>query len=487
MRFLTEPTTDLTYSDLFLVPSRSDVTSRLDVDLSADDGTGSAIPLVAANMTAVTGKRMAETMARRGGLAVLPQDVPLNVIRDVTAWIKTRHPVLETPVTLSPASTVIDALHLMGKRPHGAVMVVDDTGAVAGIVRAADCEGQDRFASLAAVMRVQPLVLDAELLDAANDGGSGTGLRRAFEAMDAAGTDFVPVQRDGSLAGVLTRKGALRSTLYRPSLDPAGQLKVAAAVGINGDVAGRAAELLAAGVDVLVLDTAHGHQQKMFDALAAVKGLNPGVPVVAGNVVTADATRELIQAGADIVKVGVGPGAMCTTRMMTAVGRPQFSAVLECSAAARSAGGRVWADGGVRYPRDVALALAAGASQVMIGSWFAGTHESPGDLQQDAGGRHYKESFGMASARAVQNRNQREGAFEKDRKALFEEGISTSRMFIDPVRPGVEDLLDMITAGLRSSMSYAGAADLASFRERAVAGIQSAAGYEEGRPVPQSW
>ena len=165
MRFLTEPTTDLTYSDLFLVPSRSDVTSRLDVDLAADDGTGSAIPLVAANMTAVTGKRMAETMARRGGLAVLPQDVPLDVIRDVTAWIKTRHPVLETPVTLSPADTVIDALHLMGKRPHGAVMVVDDSGAVTGIVRAADCEGQDRFASLASVMRHQPLVLDAASLD----------------------------------------------------------------------------------------------------------------------------------------------------------------------------------------------------------------------------------------------------------------------------------------------------------------------------------
>ncbi|MET1022400.1 MAG: GuaB1 family IMP dehydrogenase-related protein [Arthrobacter sp.] len=489
MRFLTEPTTDLTYSDLFLVPSRSDVTSRLDVDLAADDGTGSLIPLVAANMTAVTGKRMAETMARRGGLAVLPQDVPLDVIRDVTSWIKGRDAVLETPVTLSPGDTVIDALHLMGKRPHGAVVVVDDAGRVTGIVRAADCEGQDRFASLASVMRNQPLVLDAATLDGAADGGAGSepGLRGAFGAMEAAGTDFAPVQRDGVLAGVLTRKGALRSTLYRPLLDDAGRLKVAAAVGINGDVAGRAAELLAAGVNVLVLDTAHGHQQKMFDALAAVKGLNPGVPVVAGNVVTAEATRELIEAGADIVKVGVGPGAMCTTRMMTAVGRPQFSAVLECSAEARAAGGRVWADGGVRYPRDVALALAAGASQVMIGSWFAGTHESPGDLQQDAGGRQYKESFGMASARAVQNRNQRESAFEKDRKALFEEGISTSRMFIDPARPGVEDLLDMITAGLRSSMSYAGAADLASFRERAVAGIQSAAGYEEGRPVPQSW
>jgi IMP dehydrogenase len=491
VRFLNEPTTDLTYSDIFLVPSRSGVTSRLDVDLAADDGTGSTIPLVAANMTAVTGKRMAETMARRGGLAVLPQDVPLDVIRDVTAWIKARHSVLETPVTLSPSDTVIDALHLMGKRPHGAVTVVDGTGTVAGVVRAADCEGQDRFASLASVLRHQPLVLDAALFDGAFDGGvdaaSEAALRRAFDAMDAAGTDYVPVQQGGSLAGVLTRKGALRSTLYRPVLDDSGRLKVAAAVGINGDVAGRAAELLAAGVNVLVLDTAHGHQQKMFDALGAVKGINPGVPVVAGNVVTADATRELIQAGADIVKVGVGPGAMCTTRMMTAVGRPQFSAVLECSAAARAAGGRVWADGGVRYPRDVALALAAGASQVMIGSWFAGTHESPGDLQLDASGRQYKESFGMASARAVQNRNQREGAFEKDRKALFEEGISTSRMFVDPARPGVEDLLDMITSGLRSSMSYAGAADLAAFRERAVAGIQSAAGYEEGRPVPQSW
>ena len=495
MRFLNEPTTDLTYSDLFLVPSRSDVTSRLDVDLAADDGTGSAIPLVAANMTAVTGKRMAETMARRGGLGVLPQDVPLDVIRDVTAWIKGRHPVLETPVTLAPTDTVIDALHLMGKRPHGAVVVVDASGAVTGVVRAADCEGQDRFASLGSVVRHQPLVLDAGMLDAGmHDGGpaaaaadAARALRRAFEAMDAAGTDYAPVQQDGVLAGVLTRKGALRSTLYRPSLDEDGKLKVAAAVGINGDVAGRAAELLAAGVNVLVLDTAHGHQQKMFDALAAVKGLNPGVPVVAGNVVTGEATRELIEAGADIVKVGVGPGAMCTTRMMTAVGRPQFSAVLECSAAAREAGGRVWADGGVRYPRDVALALAAGASQVMIGSWFAGTHESPGDLQLDASGRQYKESFGMASARAVQNRNQREGAFEKDRKALFEEGISTSRMYVDAARPGVEDLLDMITAGLRSSMSYAGAADLAAFRERAVAGIQSAAGYEEGRPVPQSW
>ena len=281
--------------------------------------------------------------------------------------------------------------------------------------------------------------------------------------------------------------GALRSTIYQPALDSAGRLRVAAAVGINGDVQAKAAALLEGGVDCLVVDTAHGHQRKMFEALAAVRELSPKVPIVAGNVVSADGVRDLVEAGADIVKVGVGPGAMCTTRMMTAVGRPQFSAVLECAGAARELGKSIWADGGVRYPRDVALALAAGASQVMIGSWFAGTYESPGDLLVDSAGRRYKESFGMASARAVQNRTQREGAFDRARKALFEEGISSSKMYLDPARPGVEDLLDMITSGLRSSLTYAGATDLAQFREKALVGIQSAAGYEEGRPLQQSW
>ena len=224
-----------------------------------------------------------------------------------------------------------------------------------------------------------------------------------------------------------------------------------------------------------------------MEALRAVRSLSPRVPIAAGNVVSASGVQDLVEAGADIVKVGVGPGAMCTTRMMTAVGRPQFSAVLECSTAAAELGAHVWADGGVRYPRDVALALAAGASQVMIGSWFAGTYESPGDLQVDAGGRQYKESFGMASARAVQNRTAADAAFERARKGLFEEGISTSKMYLDPMRPGVEDLLDVITAGLRSSMTYTGASSLAEFRERAIVGVQSTAGYEEGRALPQSW
>jgi IMP dehydrogenase len=173
--------------------------------------------------------------------------------------------------------------------------------------------------------------------------------------------------------------------------------------------------------------------------------------------------------------------------MQTGVGRPQFSAVLECAAEAKKYGKHVWADGGVRHPRDVALALAAGASAVMIGSWFAGTYESPSDLNRDSNNRLYKESFGMASARAVAARTATDGAFDRARKALFEEGISSSRMYIDPSKPGVEDLLDEIISGVRSSFTYAGAANLNEFADRAVVGIQSASGYAEGRPLFQSW
>ena len=245
---------------------------------------------------------------------------------------------------------------------------------------------------------------------------------------------------------------------------------------------------MAAGVDVIVVDTAHGHQDRMMDAVAAVRAaLTADFPIVAGNVVSADGVRDLVEAGASIIKVGVGPGAMCTTRMQTGVGRPQFSAVLECSQAAAALGAHVWADGGVRHPRDVALALAAGASNVMIGSWFAGTYESPGDIQYDADGRAYKESFGMASKRAVTTRTEGEDPFDRARKALFEEGISAGRMYLDPQRPGVEDLIDNIIAGVRSSFTYAGAGSIAEFRERAVVGLQSASGYREGAPVPVSW
>ena len=235
---------------------------------------------------------------------------------------------------------------------------------------------------------------------------------------------------------------------------------LAVAVGINGEPAQRAKRLAAFGVDALVIDTAHGHQTRMLAAVEAVRTDAPDIPIVAGNVVTAAGTRQLIEAGADIVKVGVGPGAMCTTRMMTGVGRPQFSAVVECADEARRLGKHVWADGGVRFPRDVALALAAGAANVMFGSWLAGTYESAADTMRDPDGRLYKESFGMASNRAVKNRTRDESELTRATKELFEEGISTSRMYLDPERPGVEDIIDQIVAGLRSACTYSGAATI---------------------------
>ncbi|MFN6550927.1 GuaB1 family IMP dehydrogenase-related protein [Mycolicibacterium septicum] len=478
MRFLNghTPPYDLTYNDVFVVPGRSDVASRFDVDLSTSDGSGTTIPVVVANMTAVAGRRMAETIARRGGIVVLPQDLPSTVVADTVQFVKSRDLVVDTPVTLSPDDSVSDATALLHKRAHGAAVVVFE-GRPIGLVTEAGCAGVDRFARIRDVAVTDFVTAPV-----------GTDPRKVFDLLEHAPTDLaVLTEADGSLAGVLTRTAAVRAGIYTPAVDAAGQLRIAAAVGINGDVGAKARALAEAGVDLLVIDTAHGHQVKMLDAIKSVASLDLGLPLAAGNVVSAEGTRDLIEAGASIVKVGVGPGAMCTTRMMTGVGRPQFSAVVECSAAAKELGAHVWADGGVRHPRDVALALAAGAANVMIGSWFAGTYESPGDLLHDREDRPYKESYGMASKRAVAARTAGDSQFDRARKALFEEGISSSRMSLDPGRGGVEDLLDHITSGVRSTCTYVGATNLAELHEKVVLGVQSAAGFAEGHPLPTGW
>lgn len=478
MRFLEghRPAHDLTYNDVFVVPGRSDVASRFDVNLATVDGSGTTVPVVVANMTAVAGRRMAETVARRGGLVVLPQDLPSDAVKHTVEFVKSRDLVVDTPVILSPDDSVSDAAALIDKRAHGVAVVVSE-GRPVGLVTAASCTGVDRFA------RVRDIAI-SDFVRAT----VGSAPRTVFDLLEHAPVDVaVMTAPDGSLAGVLTRTGTIRAGLYTPAVDAQGRLRVAAAVGINGDVAAKARALAEAGVDLLVIDTAHGHQLKMLDAIKAVASLDLGLPLAAGNVVSAEGTRDLIEAGASIVKVGVGPGAMCTTRMMTGVGRPQFSAVVECAAAAHELGGHVWADGGVRHPRDVALALAAGASNVMIGSWFAGTYESPGDLLHDRDNRPYKESYGMASKRAVAARTAGDSSFDRARKALFEEGISTSRMGLDPARGGVEDLLDHITSGVRSTCTYVGATTLPELHDKVVLGVQSAAGFAEGHPLPTGW
>ena len=477
------PAFDLTYSDVFLVPRRSGVGSRLEVDLSPRDGTAATVPLVSANMNSVTGARLAATLARRGGLGVLPQDLPLQELDAAIRWVKDQPAAWDTPLVLPPDATVADATTLLPPTEGYGVIVaqpadrlmIEDVQGIVTAVRLGSALPDARLGDLA---RGRPASVDADDIESA---------RHAFDVIVAADAEIVCVVHHGQVVGTLSRRSALRATLYRPAVDRDGRLIVAAAVGINGDVAGKARALVAAGVDVLVLDTAHGHQEGMLAALRTVSALDLGVPLVAGNVVTSAGVDDLVAAGANIIKVGVGPGAMCTTRMMTAVGRPQFSAVLETAEAAREHGARVWADGGVRYPRDVALALAAGASAVMIGSWFAGTLESPGDIELDDTGRAFKSSWGMASTKAVEQRFRRLDAFERARKTLFAEGISSSRIYLDPERPSLDDLLDMITSGLRSSMTYAGASTLEQFRDRAVVGTQSAAGYDEGKALSVSW
>ena len=478
MRFLDghRPGYDLTYNDVFVIPNRSEVASRFDVDLSTTDGSGTTIPVVVANMTAVAGRRMAETVARRGGMVILPQDLPITAVQQTVEFVKSRDLVLDTPVVLEPDDSVSDATALIHKRAHGVAVVVFE-GRPIGLVSESCCLGVDRFTR----------VRDVAITDFVA-APVGTEPRKIFDLLEHAPIGVAVVTNaDGTLAGGLTRTGALRAGIYTPATDANGRLLVGAAVGINGDVGAKARSLVEAGVDVCVIDTAHGHQVKTLEAIRTVASLELGVRLVAGNVVSAEGTRDLIGAGADIVKVGVGPGAMCTTRMMTGVGRPQFSAVVECASAARQLGGHVWADGGVRHPRDVALALAAGASNVMIGCWFAGTYESPGDLMRDRDDQPYKESYGMASKRAVVARSGADTAFDRARKALFEEGISTSRMGVNPDRGGVEDLIDHITSGVRSTCTYVGASNLEELYELAVVGVQSTAGFAEGHPLPLGW
>jgi IMP dehydrogenase len=474
MRFLhpeRDALLELALEDVFLLPARYEGSSRLETELSPVDFPGGSHPIVSANMNAVTGKRMAETMARFGGLGVLPQDMDLATLERIVKHIKRADVRYDTPLSVSPDATLRDVEGIMRKRAHGMVVVVDAENKPIGLVAPADLRDRDQYTAAGKLMQRELVTIPV-----------GTSNRDAFFLMERARVKAVPVlDPSGRLQGVLTRDDAVRLELLRPSVNARGELMVAAAVGISSEARSRAGALLEMGVDAIVLDTAHGHQRKMIDAIRAVREICR-VPLVAGNVCTAEGTRELIEAGADVVKVNVGPGAMCTTRMQTGVGRPTFSAVRACAAEARRLGKYVWADGGVRHPRDVALYLAAGASRVMVGTALAGTFESPGDVLVDSEGDIYKQNYGMASARAVAERTGDLDAFERAKKGFFREGISTSRIYIRPGRESVGAILiDMIT-GLQSALTYAGARGLEDFHAHAVVGVQSLSGYDEGKP-----
>ncbi|MGA1697996.1 MAG: IMP dehydrogenase, partial [Ilumatobacteraceae bacterium] len=284
MQFLNgQPNYDLTYSDVFLVPGLSAVPSRMDVSLLTPDGIGTSIPIVVSNMTAIAGRRMAETVARRGGVVVLPQDIPLDAVERVVAFVKSRHVMYDTPITLSAHDTVGEALSLIHKRSHGALVVVDRDESPIGIFTETDANGFDRFAQLENVMSREVLTLP-----------DGLDAQSIFERLSEARLNFAPVvDSDGRLMGCITRKGALRSTIYQPAVDDQGRLLISVAVGVNADPATRAKALARLGVDVIVVDTAHGHQDRMLEAVSEVRRHVKSIPLVAGNVVTASGTRDL--------------------------------------------------------------------------------------------------------------------------------------------------------------------------------------------------
>jgi IMP dehydrogenase len=476
MRFLhpeRDEQLELALEDVFLTPGFYRGGSRLETDLRPADFPGGSHPIVSANMNAVTGKRMAETMARFGGLGVLPQDMDLDTAERIVRHIKQADPRYDTPLSVTRRATLRDVLGIIRKRSHDMVIVVDDEHRPVGIVTHADLRERDQYTPAQALMSSRMVTLPV-----------GTTNRDAFLSMEDARVKAVPVLDDaGRLHGVITRDDAVRLEVLESTLDTRGELMVAAAVGISAQAAAAATRLVEMGVSAIVLDTAHGYQRRMLEALGEVRrAIGTKVPLVAGNVCTAEGTRALIEAGADVVKVNVGPGAMCTTRMQTGAGRPTFTSVLVCAREARRLGKHVWADGGVRHPRDVALYLAAGAARVMVGTGLAGTYESPGDVKEDRDGLAYKENYGMASARAVADRTADLDAFERARKAFFREGISTSRIYIREGRESVGAILiDMIT-GVQSAMTYAGATTLEELHDRAVIGVQSPAGYWEGTP-----
>jgi IMP dehydrogenase len=463
---------ELAYEDVFLFQDYFEGKSRLDVCVQPVVGLGTTIPIVTANMNAVSGKRMAETIARYGGLSVLPQDMDLETLTRIISYIKEANIQYDSPITVKAHNTIRDAWGIIHKRAHNCVILVDDEGKAISLFKPHDLEWLDQFTLLWNIIR--PSLITGKIWISDED---------AFNVMDEKWISSLPIVDDQwILKWILTKKNTLRNNLYQASLDQDGKLNVAVALGVNS-FDEKVQTLFDLWVRIFVLDTAHGYQKSMIEHIKKIRSLyGKSITVVAGNVITEQATRALLEAGADGVKVGIWPGAMCTTRMKTAVGRPQFTAVYKCVQEAKKYGWFVWADGWVKSPRDFILALAAGANHVMIGTWFAGTFESVGDVRYDEKWDMYKENYGMASKKAVCNRSQGLSKFQQAQKQMFREGISSSRIYIKSWMESVGDIVDECMTGLRSSMTYLGANTLQEFTEKAVIGVQTQAGFVEGTP-----
>ncbi len=448
----------LTFDDVLLVPAYADfLPSEADVRTRLCRGIELNVPLLSAAMDTVTEWRTAVTMARAGGLGVVHKNLsPQEQAREVVKVKRAESGMIVDPVVVAPDRPLRDALDLMRRHDISGLPVIDDRGRPVGILTSRDVRFEKHLDQPVERLMTRELVTVSP----------GVGSEEARELLHRHRIEkLLVVDDDGLLVGLVTIKDLLQAERYPLAVkDSMGRLRVAAALGVGADRRERAEALVEAGVDALVVDTAHGHSKGVLETVAELKRAFPDVPIVAGNVATPEGTVALIEAGADAVKVGIGPGSICTTRVVAGVGVPQFSAILRCAEAARPHGVPVVADGGIKFSGDVVKALAAGAGAVMVGSLLAGTDEAPGELVLYQG-RTYKSYRGMGSIGAMRrgSKDRYQQGDVQDVGKLVPEGIE-GRV---PYRGPLAAVLHQLVGGLRAGMGYTGCRDIAALQRDA--------------------
>ncbi|MGE5560494.1 MAG: IMP dehydrogenase [Chloroflexota bacterium] len=460
----------LTFDDVLLLPAESDILPR-DVDITTQLTRDIRLnmPLISAGMDTVTEARMAIAMAREGGVGVIHKNMPIDrQAAEVDRVKRSEHGVITDPIYLDPDQTIKDADDLMARYHIAGLPVVSD-GRLVGILTNRDIRFEEDHSR-----KVRDVMTRDNLITAP----VGTTLDEARQILARHKIEKLPLV-DGSfgLKGLITLKDIEKARQYPNSArDRRGRLLAAAAVGVSADTMERATALVNAGVDILVIDTAHGHSRGVIDTVVRMRQAFRDVALIAGNVATAEATVALIEAGADCVKVGVGPGSICTTRIVAGIGVPQITAVFDCATAARERGVPVIADGGIRYSGDVVKAIAAGASVVMIGSLFAGTEESPGEMEIYQG-RSFKVYRGMGSLGAMKA-GSRDRYFQENAQKLVPEGIE-GRV---PYRGSLSDTVYQLIGGLRAGMGYCGVHNISELQTNTRFVRITAAGLQESHP-----
>ena len=461
----------LTFDDVLLVPAESDVLPA-DVDLSTNltRKIKLNVPVMSAAMDTVTEYRMAIAIAREGGIGVIHKNMSIDTQAEQVDMVKrSENGVITNPFSLSAGHTLGDADALMGKFRISGVPIVDENGRLIGIITNRDMKFEtDMNRRIEEVMTHENLITGLE----------GTTLDEAKAILQKNRIEKLPiVDKDYKLKGLITIKDIEKVLKYPNSAkDDVGRLLCAAAIGVTGDVLDRAGALIDAGVDVLVLDSAHGHSANIMRCVGLVKEKFPDVQLIAGNVATAEATEALIKAGADCVKVGIGPGSICTTRVVAGIGVPQISAVLQCAEMGDKYGIPVIADGGIKYSGDIVKAIAAGGRVVMLGSMLAGCEEAPGEMEVYQG-RQFQVYRGMGSLGAMQ-KGSKDRYFQSNNKKLVPEGVE-GRV---PFRGAVSETIYQMMGGLRSGMGYCGAHNIEELRTNSKFVRITSAGLKESHP-----